>query len=180
MDYIVFDLELNSKPFKNRHPNEVIEIGAVKLDGSLNLAGSFQAFVRPRYYKKVFKVVRQKTKICQDDINNAEDFKTVIDRFRLWIGTDYLLCSWGNDDIHHLKMNCKFNRMGSRWLRDSIDIQKQFSKIHDLPLGQVFSLKNALALLDIPVEGDLHRAYIDAMYTGEIFKRVFDKLDLKL
>ncbi|MCX7709907.1 MAG: exonuclease domain-containing protein [Clostridia bacterium] len=177
MNYIIFDLELNSKPFKNRHPNEVIEIGAVKLDENLNFAGEFQSFAKPKIYKKIFKVVKNKTHILQQDIDEAEEFKVVIDRFKQWIGTNGLLCSWGHDDIHHLKTNCKFNKVGSRWLKESIDIQKQFSRIYDLPKGQVFSLKNALAMLEIPVEEELHRADIDARYTAEIFKKIFDQLD---
>jgi DNA polymerase III epsilon subunit-like protein len=54
MNYIVFDLELNSKPFKSRHPNEIIEIGAVKLNRNLEITGTFQSFVKPKVYKKAF------------------------------------------------------------------------------------------------------------------------------
>ena len=178
MNYIIFDLELNSKPFKNRHPNEVIEIGAVKLEEDLSFSDAFQSFVRPRIYKKLFSVVKKKTGISQEDLNEAESFRDIITEFRLWIDGDYILCSWGHDDIHHLKTNCKFNRVSSKWLKRSIDIQKQFSRIYGLPLGQVFSLKNALELLEVSVEEDLHRADVDAKYTAEIFVRIFDRLEL--
>ena len=180
MNYIIFDLELNSKPFKNRHPNEIIEIGAVKLNEDLDVLGTFQSFVKPKLYKKLFSVVKNKTHITQADVNNAEDFKSVITRFRQWIGKDYILCSWGHDDMHHLKSNCEFQRIGSKWIRGSIDIQKQFSRISGLPAGHSFSLKSTLERLEIPIRDELHRADIDALYTAEIFKRIYDKLDTQV
>jgi len=180
INYIIFDLELNSKVFKSSHPNEIIEIGAVKIDGNLRNMGTFQSYVKPKIYRKLFPIVKRKTKIKQEDINNAPGFKEVLSSFKDWIGSNYILCSWGHDDIHHLKANCEFNRRGTKWLKNHIDIQKQFSKLHNLPAGQRFSLKNALNLLGIPVENDLHRADVDAKYTAEIFIRVFDKLDLRL
>jgi len=39
MNYIVYDLELNSKPFKSSIPNEIIEIGAIKLNENLQEIG---------------------------------------------------------------------------------------------------------------------------------------------
>lgn len=178
MDYIVFDLELNSKPFKSRHPNEVIEIGAVKLNRDLEITGTFQSFVKPKVYKKLFKVIKQKTDISQEDINDAEDFKIVLSRFREWIARDYVLCSWGNDDIHHMRSNCRLNRLGTKWIKKCFDIQKHFSKVYGLPSGHVSSLKDALQVLDINVEGKLHRAGIDAKYTAEVFVGIFNEADL--
>ncbi len=177
MNYIVFDLELNSKPFKNRHPNEIIEIGAVKLDENRNFIDEFQSFVRPKVYRKLFSIVRNKTGIVQGDLDGAESFKTAVARFREWLGEDFLLITWGHDDIHHFKTNCKFNHVSSGWVNNCLDVQKQFSKICGLPAGQVSSLKNALEFLHIGVEEDLHRAGVDAKYTAEIFTRIFDRVD---
>lgn len=172
MNYIIFDLELNSKPFKNRHPNEIIEIGAVKLNDNLEVAGTFQSFVRPKIYKKLFKVIKQKTDIKQEDINNAEDFKCVLAKFKDWIDRDYILCSWGYDDIHHLRSNCRLHRLSAKWIKNPFDIQKQFSIQNGLPAGQVSSLGNALGVLGVNVDEKLHRADIDAKYTADIFIRL--------
>lgn len=179
MNYIIFDLELNSKPFKNRHPNEIIEIGAVKLSENLEIAGTFQSFVKPKMHKKLFKLIKQKTDIQQEDINNAEDFKCVLTKFREWIDEDYILCSWGYDDIHHMRSNCKLNSLSTKWIKKCFDVQKQFSKRFGLPPGQVSSLQNALTALDITLCENLHRAEIDAEYTTGIFVRIFDMADLQ-
>lgn len=180
MNYIIYDLELNSKPFKSTLPNEIIEIGAVKLDSDLNEIDTFQAFIKPRYFKKLFPVVKRKTKISQEDVNNAENFKEIISSFRSWIGDDSILISWGHDDIHHLLMNCKSNRLTTSWLKKSVDLQKQVSSIFEVPIGQRYSLENAINVLEIEVSEDLHRALADARYTAQIFTKTFAKLDLTI
>ncbi|MCX7745700.1 MAG: exonuclease domain-containing protein [Clostridia bacterium] len=179
MNYIVFDLELNSKAFKSRIPNEIIEIGAVKLNENLEIEGVFQSFVKPKIFRKLFPIIKTKTGISQYEVNEAESFKVVLKRFKEWIGEEYILCCWGHDDIHHMRANCQFNRRNIDWLKDYIDIQRQFSKIFESPPGQRYSLEKALSVLEIDTEEDLHRAFIDAKYTAEIFKRIFDKLNLK-
>jgi inhibitor of KinA sporulation pathway (predicted exonuclease) len=180
MHYIIFDLELNSRVFKSRIPNEIIEIGAVKLDEELQVIGQFHSFVRPKVFRKLFPLIRKKTGIKQAEIDTADGFKDVLASFRQWIGNDYVLCSWGYDDIHHLKANCKFNRRGTDWLKRNMDIQREVSKLYQLPQGQRFSLKNALEHLNIPIIGRLHRADNDAEHTAKIFISVFDSLDFSL
>ena len=76
-------------------------------------------------------------------------------------------------------MNCKFNKISTKWINKSINVQKQFSRIYGLPLGQTYSLKNALSLLDIPTAEKLHRADADAKYTALIFKKIFDKIEIE-
>lgn len=178
MNYIVYDLELNSKPFKSSLPNEIIEIGAIKLDDHLNIIDSFHSFIKPKYFKKLFPVVKRKTNISQDDINSGDCFKDVTTRFIEWLGDDYILISWGHDDVHNLSLNCKYNRMKTDWLKKNIDIQKQFSTIFDLPSGQRYSLLNALLLIGIEIDENLHRALNDAEYTARIFASIFDKVNL--
>jgi 3'-5' exoribonuclease 1 len=178
MNYIVYDLELNSKPFKSVIPNEIIEIGAIKLDDNLRKTDTFCSFIKPKYFKKLFPLVKRKTKISQEDINKADCFKDVMSRFIKWAGSDYILISWGHDDVHHLSLNCRYHRMKTGWLKRNIDIQKQFSLIYNMPSGQRYSLENALSLMGLEVEEKLHRALNDAVYTARIFAMIFDKLNL--
>lgn len=166
--------------FKSRIPNDIIEIGAVKLGDGLEYLGTFQEFVKPKVFRKLFSTIRRKTGIVQRDVDNAANFKEVLGRFHEWLGKEYILCCWGHDDIHHLKVNCEFNLRGIKWLKPHIDIQNQFSRLYQLPVGQRHSLKNALNLLETPLEEDLYRADTDARYTAEIFIRVFDRLDMRV
>ncbi|MCX8128577.1 MAG: exonuclease domain-containing protein [Clostridia bacterium] len=175
MYYIVFDLELNSKAYKSKLPNEVIEIGAVRLDEKLELTDSFQSYIQPKIHRKLFPLIKRKTKITQESINEADSFRNVLNRFREWCGCDSILCSWGPDDIHHLKQNCKLNRVSAKWIKKTFDIQKYFSQLYEAPPGHRYSLSKALEALKIKPEEDLHRAYVDAKYTALVFVNICDE-----
>ncbi|WP_187296174.1 3'-5' exonuclease [Tepidibacter mesophilus] len=178
MNYIIFDLELNSKPFKNKIPNEIIEIGAVKLNNDLEIIDRFQSFIKPKYFSKLFSLIKKKTNIKQVDIDNSDSFKSIIRSFKEWLGEDYLLCCWGYDDYYHIKSNCKLHNIKSSWISEFLDIQKQFSRIHKLEKGKTASLSNALALCCIEINDEnMHRADIDAEYTCKLFINIFQKLD---
>lgn len=174
MNYIVFDLELNSKVYKSKLPNEIIEIGAVKLNDKLEIIDSFQSFTRPKIHRKLFPLIKRKTKIVQENIDAADSFKDVLIRFREWVGKSFILCSWGHDDIHHIKQNCKLNRVSAKWMKTTFDIQKHFSQSYQSPPGHRYSLSKALEVLDITPEEELHRAYIDAKYTAMVFIELFN------
>jgi 3'-5' exoribonuclease 1 len=178
MNYIIFDLELNSKVYKSELPNEIIEIGAIKLNDKLEIIDSFQSFTKPKIHRKLFPLIKRKTKITQESVNNADSFKDVLLRFRDWAGKNFILCSWGHDDIHHMKQNCKLNRLSAKWMKNTFDIQKHFSQAYEAPPGHKYSLTKALEALDIKPEEELHRAYIDAKYTTEVFIRLSDIIDL--
>ncbi len=178
MNYIVFDLELNSKPFKSVIPNEIIEIGAVKLNDKLEILDRFQAFVKPNHFKKLFRTIKKKTKIAQADIDHAQNFDKVLKNFRKWIGKEYVLCSWGYDDFYHLKTNCQLYKLDIQWLESFMDIQKEFSRIYKLERGRYSSLKDAVNKLEIHLlEEELHRADVDAEYTSKIFIQIFNELN---
>ena len=55
MDYVIFDLEWNQCPYGKgkenpKLPFEIIEIGAVKMDGERNVVGTFHRIVKPVVY----------------------------------------------------------------------------------------------------------------------------------
>ena len=55
MNFIILDLEWNgaySKRYK-RFVNEIIEFGAVKVDGSFKRLGTFEALIKPQIGKKI-------------------------------------------------------------------------------------------------------------------------------
>ncbi len=177
MNYIVFDLELNSKRYKSEHPNEIIEIGAFKLNEGLEVLDVFQAFVRPKKFRILSPIIKRKTKIKQKDVDDAKGFKEVLGSFKEWVGNDFVLCSWGHDDIFNMRANCRLHKQQAGWLDSNIDIQFLFAKAFQLPMKNRFGLKDAIAMMEIPLDDKLHRAMVDARYTVEIFIKIFDKLD---
>ena len=67
MDYVIFDLEWNQCPYGKgkenpKLPFEIIEIGAVKMDGERNVVGTFHRIVKPVVYQHLHH--RTRNPIC--------------------------------------------------------------------------------------------------------------------
>ena len=63
MNYIVMDLEWNQSfnGHMGEHPRmpfEIIEIGAVKVDKSLNIVDEYSSLIKPKIYKKLHSKIR--------------------------------------------------------------------------------------------------------------------------
>ena len=91
MNYIVFDLEWNQSPNGKEDsvehlPFEIIEIGAVKLNGNFEETGTFHKLIRPKVYKKMHFKISEVThmdmkKLCQE----GQPFGAVMEEFLDWI-----------------------------------------------------------------------------------------------
>ena len=76
MQYIVVDLEWNGSYSKKAHGyfNEIIEVGAVKLDAQLKTVDTFHCVIHPTVSKKLSGIVTDLTHItdtkrCKDGKN---------------------------------------------------------------------------------------------------------------
>ena len=102
MKYIVFDLEWNSSEHRNRlvkEPivlhGEIIQIGAVMLNEQMEEIGSFEAKIRPEFYKRINRKIEELTGITDKDLENALLFTDAINNFKNWCGDDSILLTWG-------------------------------------------------------------------------------------
>jgi inhibitor of KinA sporulation pathway (predicted exonuclease) len=178
MNYIVLDLEMNNKWGTRIH--EIIEIGAVKINSEMEIVDSFQSFIKPKLYPTISKLIKKKTGIKQEWIDNAKGLSDVINDFRKWIGEeDFVLCGWGNDDLITFERNFKINDINDfecDLLKNYYDIQNSFIKLYNLP-NQI-SLKNALEMLNTKPKYDIwHRAIFDAINTSQIFVELFGRMN---
>ena len=92
-----------SKSFQN----EIIEIGAVKINDSndkLEIIDEFSAFIKPILNPELSDFCIQLTTITQDDINKALGFPLVLHDFREWLGNDYVYYALG---VYMIKTNSK-------------------------------------------------------------------------
>lgn len=180
MDYIILDIEFNGRKFASELPMEVIEIGAVRLDASLQMKDTFTSLIRPVYFSKLNSFIKKKTGIPQPDIDAAPRFPKVIGEFRRWLDRSedgVLLITWGGEDLKRIVQDTRMHKLDdSYWLAvDTFDLLKGYLRVQQL--SNDVSVEAALQQLDIPAEGSAHRALDDAVMTGEIFKAVFDRLD---
>jgi hypothetical protein len=111
VNFIIYDLEWNnvsyikSVKFNNKDcPNEIIEIGAIKVNENLEIIDKFYYIIKPKIYRNI--LVKRLTKmsgITKDDLKKGNNFDFVINKFLSWLGNEeYLLCTWGTDDMSEI------------------------------------------------------------------------------
>nr|MBS0036625.1 exonuclease domain-containing protein [Saprospiraceae bacterium] len=175
MNYIVFDLEASCWKFpKDREEQEIIEIGAVKLNAYGEAVDTFQSFVKPVLHPVLSHFCVELTGIDQEMVNRAPTFSKVAYRFEEWLGSEghYGIAAWGKFDELMLKINCRQHRMEEFWVGDVVNLKKQYADIKGLknPIG----LKKAVTMEGFEFEGDHHRAIDDAKNTAKIFAKYLD------
>lgn len=176
MNYIVLDLEWNQ--YLSRQPcprnkkgvylrNEIIQIGAVRLDDNFRPADTFKIAVRLPHGKKISAHVAKIVQISQEDLQNGTLFPEAARRFRAFCGEDCTFLVWGFDDIPILRQNLQYYYMDDEWAAKWYNLQLIFSAQHALPLRQI-ALTKAAEMLQISLDLPMHDALNDALYTAHI------------
>lgn len=183
MKYIVFDLEATC--WKNNDEgrlNEIIEIGAVKLDDELEVIDEFSSYVKPTLYPELSAFCRELTTICQEDVDSAPVFDGAIRAFENWIlstGTDVLLLSWGHYDRKQILREAIEKKYSGKIIQfldgGHKSLKHEFAEVRQIkPCG----MAKALQLLSLPLEGVHHRGIDDAKNIARIFQTVSHELTL--
>lgn len=179
MNYIIFDLEATCEKDNKAFKNEIIEIGAVKLNDNLEIVDTFDEFIKPKLSPILTGFCKELTTIKQSDVDNADNFSKVADKFKQWIGVgkeDYILCSWGFYDKNQFINDCMLNRVNDYWIMKHISLKHQFADIKNIkPCG----MEKALNILKLRLEGTHHRGIDDAKNIAKIFKACFGQWRFK-
>ena len=196
MAFIVIDLEFNnlegihrvlSQIFLTENPelksleldNEIIEIGAIKLDNYMKPLKEFKAYIKPMVIPVLNPKISEITNITEDDLKDGLTFEEGIEKLQDLIDEGDIICSWAKDDIIEIINNAVFFKYNNlNWLKNYLDLQEYSTKI--LGKKKSLSLKSALDELKIKVDNSkLHDALNDAVYTSEVFKRIYNSRVLK-
>ena len=178
MDYIVFDLEWNQCPYgKGREneklPFEIIEIGAIKLNGQMEAVDEYHCLIQPVEYKKLHHRTQEIIGLDMKTLEQGAPFYKAVRKFLKWCGEDYRFCTWGTMDLSELQRNMKYYGLLGL-LHGPIkyyDVQKLFSRSFEDGVSRR-SLEYGVDHLGIEKQAGFHRALADARYTAEILKRV--------
>ena len=182
MQYIVIDLEWNQpmsydsavyRQVGDRLIFEMIQIGAVKLNGQLEVCDSISIPIRPVHYVKIHPRIRKMTQLGSEELADAPTFLEAMDQFAAWCGEDYALLTWGCDDVSVLKQNMDFFDCKVA-LPPLCDIQRLFSDVYKCRDRK--GLKAAMEMLDIAPDEErfFHNALNDAYYTALVFAKMPD------
>jgi inhibitor of KinA sporulation pathway (predicted exonuclease) len=128
VSYLVIDLEATCDEHHRipREETEIIEIGAVLVDASMQVVDSWQTFVRPVIHPRLTPFCTQLTSIEQAHVDGAPRFVDAMAALGQFLaGRTPLFCSWGDYDRAQLAREA---------LRDGVK----------LPLGdQHYNIKEA-------------------------------------
>ncbi len=178
MNYIVYDLEATcwDTPANNM-VQEIIEIGAYKLNRYGEVLGTFERFVRPTLHPNLSAFCQQLTTIDQVTINRARPFPEVVEDFQEWVGIfdeeDYMLCSWGSFDKRMLIQDSELHDLDPYWVDRHINIRRQY---HDLKNWRTYKgLKKVVKLEGYEFTGVYHRGISDAENLAKIFIKYIDE-----
>ncbi len=185
MKHVVVDLEMNpvSREFREvrrKLNEEVIEIGAVRLDENFQQEAEFQCYVKPEY-GPIKKHITSLTGITQAMVADKKPYAECFGAFVDWIGEEETkIYSWSMSDIKQLRSECRYKLpdFGLEWLNSRwVDLQQEFDD--RLGLHNSLALKHALGAMDHKFEGTQHTALADAINTSAILTLMQDDAKFK-
>ena len=170
--FIVFDLEWNQSPrgktgTMDHLPFEIIEIGAVKLNASLQIISEFHRLIKPRVYHQMHFKITEVTHMSMEELEaQGQRFEDAVREFLDWCGSDCRFCTWGTMDLTELQRNMVYHGLEIPFKKPLLyyDLQKIYSLIKGDQ--QKESLDNAVEEMEIRQDRPFHRALDDAYYTG--------------
>lgn len=174
MEYIVMDLEWNRATVGRKNikglPGEIIQIGAAKVDGNMNIIDTYTSYVKPYYYHKMNQEVRELTGITEEDLKDGKCFAEAIEEFKGWCGGDCCFVTWGGSDLSILRKNLAIHSQDAEWLPKTYDAQLIFDDMYTQE-NRNFALNYALYYFDEKPAG-LHSADADVVNTVRVMKHM--------
>lgn len=181
MQFIIMDLEWNNAYCQKikGYINEIIEIGAVKVDSNMNVTDKFSVVIKAQVNKKIHGRIKALTHITNQEISNGVPFFRAFSMFRDWVGEENnVFLTWGDGDIRTLIKNYEYflNKKSIPYVNNYCDAQKYCQAfIPTASATQQIGLSAAAVKLGIdPDNFPHHRALDDSILTASCIKKVFD------
>lgn len=184
--YVIVDLEMCNIPErvqKNIYnlKRELIQIGAVLIDDTLNITDEFITYVFPEF-GVIDTYIENLTGISKKDVQYAPHFKEALEMFADWLPKDAVLVSWSDNDKAQIKKELEAKRLVVNGLMDYldswIDCQEMFGE--KLETTKNYKLSEALILADIDYNEGEHDALVDARNTAQLFVKIKSEAKLVL
>lgn len=176
MDFILYDLEATCWPENTPGvTQEIIEIGAYKIDRYGQHVSNFQRMVKPILYPNLSPYCRNLTGIRQEEIDQAKRFPQVLRLFEdwLWESEDYVMISWGANDPEYFAQDIRLHQLEALSFGSGhFNLKQMYKEIFRLPVK--LGLNAALRREGIEAEGNAHRALDDARNLTSLFLRHID------
>lgn len=174
------DLEWNGGYTKKAHGyfNEIIEIGATRLNDRLQVVDGFHELLCPVVTRKLSDIVTDLTSITEEELKDGASFPLAVLRLKQWIGSQpAVLLTWSTTDLLVLIENCRYflHTEHIPFMEYYADAQAYCQQRLGTGSSQQLGLSRACELLHLSEEGmDLHRAQDDSVMTALVLTRVFE------
>jgi inhibitor of KinA sporulation pathway (predicted exonuclease) len=173
------DLEWNNAYMKSaqKFVNEIIEIGAVKLNEELEVVDTYSELIKPVVSKKLRTRIKDLTHITNEDISGGIPFKDAIIKLEKWIGEDAVVMTWGDTDVRTMLSNFKYFLKNDKiaFIKKYADLQRYCQCFINMENVQQAGLSYAAECLEIDADKyPHHRALDDSLLSAECFKKVYD------
>ncbi len=183
MNYIILDLEWDSVYCKAKGGflNQIIQIGAVKLDESFNFVSSFEQVVKSSISKKLTRRFVELTGITTDIMKQGVLYSEAIAEYNNWVGTNIVTLTWSNSDLYAILENNKYFLPKNVGMHMELyaDVQsyvQAYLREKGNKITNQISLSLAAEMLDVnPQEFALHTALDDSRLTASLLKKTFVK-----
>lgn len=180
--YVIIDFEATCNEVNDPgYPHEIIEFPAVLVDTEkLIITDCFQSYVKPVVNPKLSTFCISLTGITQEQVDNAEEFPAVLEKFEAWLkkhklGTKnkYAVVTDGPWDMGcFLYGQCKLSSIPYPvFARKWVNIRKMFSNFYKC---ERMPLQLMLDRLHIQFEGRPHCGLDDARNIAEMLLRMIN------
>ncbi len=182
MNYIILDLEWDSTFFikQKRFINQILQIGAVKLDNKFNVIDTFEVTIKSSISKRVTGRFATLTGITSEKMRNGLPFASAVEKYNAWVGEDTVTMTWSNSDLYTIIENEDNLLDGQRFkIEKYLDLQKFIQREMQLKgyedKNQV-SLALAAEYLEVQTENiDFHTAKDDSLVCAYLLKKCYNK-----
>lgn len=183
MDFIILDLEWDSAYCKKKSGfiNQIIQIGAVKLDQNLNFVDNFSRTVRSAVSKKVTKRFTELTGITTEDMLAGIPLNDAVSEYNEWVGDDFVTLTWSNSDLYAIMNNVKFLLSDGLQFKTGnyADLQSFVQnelRLKGHEINNQISLSAAAEMLGISTDMfELHTALDDSTITAAVLKKTYNE-----
>lgn len=185
MNYILLDLEWDNFFSKthSRFVNEIVQIGAVKLDSKFHITDECSIFVKSAISKKLSSRFKRLTGITNDEMLGGISFDEAIKKYKEFCGNNYITLTWSTSDLHTLCENYKlfsdndYPDIIGKYVDLQAYVQNKLKKEGHEFSGQL-ALCDACDLMNIASQNfDMHTARDDSMLSALLLKRSYDRRD---
>ncbi len=173
-NYVIVDLEMCNVPKGKRDAynwkSELIQIGAVLVNESLEIVDNFMIYVSPKF-GMVDSCIEKLTGITKKDVQGAPCIKEALEKFIDWLPEDAVLVSWSENDEAQIRKELEAKGIIIDclipYLNNWKDCQKTFGE--KMNAQKNYKLSEALIIADIDYDENEHDALVDAKNTAQLF-----------